>query len=87
MNTTESPFKNTIDKGIVKQLLVDISELMFYQNTISEIVDIDQGNDSIELIAVKLVLDEILKDACSWVSFITLIHCTLKKYRQICNLM
>ena len=74
MNTTESPFKNTINKDILKQLLVDISELMFYQNTISEIVDIDQGNYSIELIAVKIVLDEILKDACSLVSFMILIQ-------------
>lgn len=75
MNTTESPFKNTIEKNTVKELLVDISELMFYQNTISEIVDIDQGNNSIELIAVKVVLDELLNDACSWVSYMMHTHC------------
>ena len=75
MNTTESPFKNTIEKNTVKELLVDISELMFYQNTISEIVDIDQGNNSIELIAVKVVLDELLNDACSWVSCMMHTHC------------
>lgn len=85
MNTTESPFKNTIDKDTVKQILVDISELMLYKSVISEIVDIDQGNDSFELIAVKLVLDEVLNDACSWVSYVTHIYWNTL-YRLICNL-
>ena len=55
------------DYSVLFQVIVSISNLMNHQESLQNHIEKQEGEPQVEMVAIRVLVDAVLEDACTWV--------------------